>query len=134
MFIKILVINGLIISAILGVVYFGQQKNSREFAGNFYKKATESNKYVKSADNWLNDTFYKKAQEEVEKRQEIASQSINETVEDAKKGILDSLWQATVGNLSRGIGGLQEKAGGAVSGGKDAVLEKISDSFCSAPE
>src|SRR5688500_7429927 len=116
MFIKVLVINGIIISAILGVVYFGQQKNSQVFAGNMYKKATESNKYIKSADNWLNDTFFQKAKEEAAKRQEIASQSIGESVEDAKKGILDSLWQATVGNLSRGIGGLQEKAGGAVSG------------------
>ena len=129
---KIIIINGLIISAILGAVYFGQQKNSETRASNFYKKAVESNKHVKSADNWLNETFFEKARQEARKRQEIAEESIGETVEDAKKGLLDNLWQATVGKVEQGIVGIQQAAGNALGGGTGYVSQKVSDTFCPA--
>ncbi|MDO8530471.1 MAG: hypothetical protein Q7S10_03665 [bacterium] len=132
MVIKVLIINGLIISAILGVVYFGQQKNSETVASNFYKKAVESNKLVKSADNWLNETFFEKARQEAEKRQEIATESIGETVEDAKKGLLDMLWQGTVGKAQQGIAGAQQVVGNALGGGTGYVSEKVSETFCPA--
>ena len=129
---KILIINGVIISTILGVVYFSQQKNSETYAHDFYKNAVESNSVTKKADDWLNDTFYEKARQEAEKRGEIAKESVVETVETAKDSALDALWQATVGNAQRGISGLQQAVGNALDGGKEKVAEKISESFCPA--
>ncbi len=128
MIVKIIIINGLIVSAILGMVYFGQQKNSKTYAQDFYQKSVESNKYAKSADDWIKNTFYPKAQQEAQKRQEVAGESLNNAAEDAKKGIIDAIWQSTVGNLEKGV----ESFANAISSKKDDVIESVTNSFCPA--
>ena len=130
MFIKVLVINGVIISAILGTAYFGQLKNSKTFVHDIYGKTAGQNEYAQKTENWLNDVVFQKAKEEAEKRQGIATESVVEATQNAKKGLMDAIWDASVGNAQRGISGIGE----ALNGGKESVSEKISETFCPAPE